>query len=767
MGTSVNHSEQSGVTKDINHGTMAFPGSCIRLRFLLFVGLALATPRLSAQCTGPETVYATDFAFTPELTSINVGDTVVFINAQGVHNVDGTVESNPVPFFLESTEGDINGVCMGTIVFDVPGIYTFESSIGVQAELGMTGTIVVDAVTVADRLFEFWGGEPLEELDAFLASYVFTAYFSSAFIGGVDNPGWLEDIDLDGNEPFTVFVPNDPAVEELMELINLGQFDLASFYDMPEALRYHIVPGIHLASELEDGMELPTVEGQNLTITLTDGGAQVNDAQIITTDLTAFNGVLHLIDKILAPPGYPAATTWDVIVQSPDHTLFEQALLNEGLDEALRGQPILNDNEPAEGPFTVFAPTDDALIAFAEENGFASVEALLSSQFMDDIVYGHLVEAVYESSDLVNGQNLVAYNNTLVNITANAEGIAANTAPISTPDLLAYNGVVHALGEVMPFTFPPVEGTCGSWTFELFSDADWGPGWQGSTLNVFADGNLIATESKTTDGPESFSVPVDLNTRIDLVFIGSGATGAYGYDVIDASGNLLFSTSGSVDFNGQTTLPQSVFGLKPCGEAPSCGLIEIVFTDDSQDGWFGGNMAVYSGTELAADIFFNPDFDGDGFADYIPFIQRRVLVAVDAGEVNFVVNPPIVFAEFCGYVVSDPEGNVVVNETSTSEAPPSTYGVEICEATASSVQETGQSALTLFPNPVTGWAQIQGLHPSAPWSAEVLSIDGKVVHHQRGTGPTTLQLAHLPAGFYTLRITQPDQPHATLKFIKS
>ena len=82
----------------------------------------------------------------------------------------------------------------------------------------------------------------------------------------------------------------------------------------------------------------------------------VDDANIIYPDITAFNGVIHVIDHILAPAGYPGATTWDVIVQSPDHTILEQALLAEGLDEALRGQPILNDNEPAEGPFTVFAP---------------------------------------------------------------------------------------------------------------------------------------------------------------------------------------------------------------------------------------------------------------------------------------------------------------------------------------------------------------------------------------------------------------------------
>ena len=54
------------------------------------------------------------------------------MNAEGTHNLDGTAESNPVSFFLEETEGNIDGVCMGTVTFDVPGMYTFTSSIGVQ-----------------------------------------------------------------------------------------------------------------------------------------------------------------------------------------------------------------------------------------------------------------------------------------------------------------------------------------------------------------------------------------------------------------------------------------------------------------------------------------------------------------------------------------------------------------------------------------------------------------------------------------------------------
>ena len=139
-------------------------------------------------------------------------------------------------------------------------------------------------------------------------------------------------------------------------------FDLLYFTEgMVAGLSYHIVPGVYLAEDLQDGAFLSTVEGQSVSISIGDSGPMVNDANIIHTDIEAFNGVIHVIDEVLVPAGYPGATTWDVIVQSPEHTILEQALLAENLDQALRGQPILNDNEPAEGPFTVFAPTDDDL----------------------------------------------------------------------------------------------------------------------------------------------------------------------------------------------------------------------------------------------------------------------------------------------------------------------------------------------------------------------------------------------------------------------
>jgi len=728
---------------------------------LLFLLAGLNAAFTQDQCEADATVYLTDFIFTPSDFTVSVGQTVAFVNAEGTHNVDGTADSNPVSFFLEETEGNIDGVCMGTVTFDVPGVYTFTSSIGVQPELGMTGTIIVDAETLADVMADFTGGGELENLAAWQSCWAFTTYYSANYINGQSgNTGWVGGVDLAGNEEYTVFVPTDAAVNDLMELMNLSQFDMLAFYDMIPALAYHIVPGIYMANDLENGMLLPTAEGQSVSISIGDAGAMVDDANIIYADITAFNGVIHVIDDILAPAGYPGATTWDVIVQSPDHTILEQALMAEGLDEALRGQPILNDNEPAEGPFTVFAPTDDAFFALAEANGFESVQALLGSQFIDDILDAHLVEAVYESGDLYNGQNLPSYNNSgIVNIAIDEVGIEANTAPIIQADMLAYNGVVHSLGEVMPFDFPDPEGTCGSWTITMTCSNGGPDGWEGSSLHVFADETQIAAETMMTVGSESFSIPVDEGSRLDVIYNNAGWGEYHGYSVTDQNGTIVFSSSGT---------PISVYGLNPCEEEPSCGLIEITFTDNSYDGWYGGNMAVYSESGLEANIFFNPDFNGDGFADYEGFQSRPVMVTVDEGELDFVVTPAVSFPNQTGYIVKNTSGEIVIEETSTTSTPPSTFNLEICENTASGIGETAfaTNALSLFPNPVGTAAQIKGIASNETWEAIVYGANGKLVHQQRGVGNEAVNVGTLPAGLYNLQLRVTGKSYEVIRFVK-
>ena len=70
---------------------------------------------------------------------------------------------------------------------------------------------------------------------------------------------------------------------------------------LTEILTYHVVSGKVMAGDLKDGMKAPTVEGAEITIDL-DNGPMVNDAKVVTADVPASNGVIHVIDKVIMPP---------------------------------------------------------------------------------------------------------------------------------------------------------------------------------------------------------------------------------------------------------------------------------------------------------------------------------------------------------------------------------------------------------------------------------------------------------------------------------
>ncbi len=102
---------------------------------------------------------------------------------------------------------------------------------------------------------------------------------------------------LKGKGPFTVFAPTDEAFAKIPK----AQLDalLMDKAKLSAVLTYHVVPALVLAKDVKAG-EVATVQGGKLTIT-TDGGVKVNNAKVVTTDVMASNGVIHVIDTVLMP----------------------------------------------------------------------------------------------------------------------------------------------------------------------------------------------------------------------------------------------------------------------------------------------------------------------------------------------------------------------------------------------------------------------------------------------------------------------------------
>jgi len=104
---------------------------------------------------------------------------------------------------------------------------------------------------------------------------------------------------LKGAGPFTVFAPTDEAFAKLPE----GTVD-ALLKDIPKLkkiLTYHVVSGKVMAADVVKLKSATTVEGSDVKIDASNGGVKVNDATVVTPDVAADNGVIHIIDTVLLP----------------------------------------------------------------------------------------------------------------------------------------------------------------------------------------------------------------------------------------------------------------------------------------------------------------------------------------------------------------------------------------------------------------------------------------------------------------------------------
>lgn len=99
--------------------------------------------------------------------------------------------------------------------------------------------------------------------------------------------------------PFTVFAPTDDAFAKIPK----DQLEalLANKTQLTAVLTYHVVAGKVMSTNLTDDMAVKMVQGENVTITLADGGVMVNDAKVVQADIVCTNGVIHAIDTVLMP----------------------------------------------------------------------------------------------------------------------------------------------------------------------------------------------------------------------------------------------------------------------------------------------------------------------------------------------------------------------------------------------------------------------------------------------------------------------------------
>jgi uncharacterized surface protein with fasciclin (FAS1) repeats len=307
---------------------------------------------------------------------------------------------------------------------------------------------------------------------------------------------------LSGDGPFTVFAPTDAAFAALPPgtVETLLQDPTGALADI---LKYHVVAGKVMSTDLSNGMTATTLLGKDIKVTINADGVFINDAKVIAKDIVTDNGVVHVIDAVLIPA---RTTVVDVVVNSADHTILEAAVVAAGLAEALSG----------DGPFTVFAPTDAAFAALPA----GTVETLLQDPTgaLADILKYHVVAGKVMSNQLTSGQVVTSLNGKKFTVTINADGVFINKSKVIVKDIETDNGVVHVIDAVMipdtPTNIRDLSGdTSGNFTVypnpatanvtidlgnvDMFSPA--------SVSIIRADGSLV-TEMQVTESQVQYNV---------------------------------------------------------------------------------------------------------------------------------------------------------------------------------------------------------------------------------------------------------------------
>ncbi|MDX1493126.1 MAG: fasciclin domain-containing protein [Longimicrobiales bacterium] len=251
---------------------------------------------------------------------------------------------------------------------------------------------------------------------------------------------------LEGAGPFTVFAPRNAAFDALgadvvAQLLEDGNIDLLS-----RVLTFHVVAGAAVSSgELSDGQTFTTVEGGELTVGVSGGSVTVNGANVVTGDVEASNGVVHIVDDVLVPSD---TDVYETAVLTQGTTTLASAVLAAGLDGALQG----------EGPFTVFAPVNSA---FADLDAFTLQQLLAegNGDILAKVLTFHVVAGpeVF-AADLTDGQTVESLQGQQLTFDlSDAADPKVNGVSITTTDIEVENGVIHLVDEVIIPEFNVVE----------------------------------------------------------------------------------------------------------------------------------------------------------------------------------------------------------------------------------------------------------------------------------------------------------------------
>lgn len=252
----------------------------------------------------------------------------------------------------------------------------------------------------------------------------------TTLVSALQAAGLVSALQADG--PFTVFAPRNAAFDAVGSSTVQALLASGNEAALTDLLTYHVVPGRYTAADLAGGAMLTTLAGGTLTV---EGGSSVtvDGATVVTADLEASNGVVHIIDGVLLE-GLD-------IVQRASVTADVSTLVTAV------GAADLADVLSGTGPFTVFAPINDAFAGIPSEQ----LDRLLDSDnqaLLQKVLTYHVIPGEVRAADLVDGATVTTVEGTALTIDLDG-GPMVNGANIIATDIETENGVIHLIDAVM------------------------------------------------------------------------------------------------------------------------------------------------------------------------------------------------------------------------------------------------------------------------------------------------------------------------------
>ena len=270
----------------------------------------------------------------------------------------------------------------------------------------------------------------------------------TALAAAVDKAGLASAL-TDSTAKLTVFAPTDAAFAALATKLGFASatamVDALPASALASILSYHVLPTELNAAALAAGgttqSTLYDFDGSKAALTLAfDNGVTLTDAALTTAhvtqaDIPASNGVIHVVDKVLVPPG--VLNIVQMAQVNPNFSTLVGAVVSANLQATLAGA----------GPFTVFAPTNDAFQAIA------STVASLSTDQLALVLSYHVLGSQVLSSQIPFGTAVATLAGQNITINAGTPPTITDTtttpAKIVATDVRASNGVIHVVDKVL------------------------------------------------------------------------------------------------------------------------------------------------------------------------------------------------------------------------------------------------------------------------------------------------------------------------------